>query len=113
MKQKFTILITLLLFMVQGAWAWEGSGTSSDPYLIQDLQDWKALGYDLAHQYTYEGKFFRLTTDLDVEGNSVGDENNPFSGTFDGDGHTLTYNRGTSSSHGVTYVDECMLIIIL
>ena len=106
MKHKVHLVFALLFFAVQGAWAWDGSGTSSDPYLIQDLQDWKALGYDLAHQKTYEGKFFRLTADLDLEGNSIGSENNPFSGTFDGDGHTLTYNRGTSSAQGPTYVDE-------
>ena len=106
MTHRTRLILALLLFTVQGAWAWWGTGTSSDPYLIQDLQDWKALGYDLSHQKTYEGKFFRLTADLDLEGNSIGSENNPFSGTFDGDGHTLTYNRGTSSAQGPTYVDE-------
>ena len=89
--KRFKWLTVFLLLLGQTAWAWEGSGTSTDPYLIQSLDDWKSLSYDLAHQQSHEGEFFRLTADLDLEGYSLGGEMQPFSGTFDGDGHTLTY----------------------
>ena len=92
--KRFKWLTVFLLLIGQTTWAWEGSGTSTDPYLIQSLDDWKSLSYDLAHQQSHEGEFFRLTADLDLEGYSLGGEMQPFSGTFDGDGHTLTYNRG-------------------
>ena len=106
MKQRVRFIVALLLMAVQGVWAWEGSGTSTDPYLIQNLDEWKSLSYDLAHQKSHGGEFFRLTTDLDLEGISVGSETQPFSGTFDGDGHTLTYNRGGNLPGGFVLVDD-------
>ena len=35
-----------------------------------------------------------MSNDIDSKGVQVGSETAPFSGTFDGDGHTLTYNKG-------------------
>ena len=37
----------------------------------------------------------RLTRNIDCGGISVGTDEHPFKGTFDGDGHTLTFNAGT------------------
>ena len=105
MKKNFWAL-AILLAIAQGAWAWEGSGTESDPYLIQNIDDWKSLSYDLAHQKSHEGVFFRLTADLDLEGYSLGGEMQPFSGTFDGDGHTLTYDRGGARDDRFELVDD-------
>ena len=104
--KRFKWLTVFLLLLGQTAWAWEGSGTSTDPYLIQSLDDWKSLSYDLAHQQSHEGEFFRLTADLDLEGYSLGGEMQPFSGTFDGDGHTLTYNRGGARDDRFELVDD-------
>ena len=56
MKQRVRFIVALLLMAVQGVWAWEGSGTSTDPYLIQNLDEWKSLSYDLAHQKSHGGK---------------------------------------------------------
>lgn len=37
------IVSVLLLMAVQGLWAWDGSGTIADPYLIKSSADWKQL----------------------------------------------------------------------
>jgi hypothetical protein len=53
------------------------------------------LSIDVAGGNSYAGKVFRLAQDIDCEGISVGTDEHPFSGTFDGDGHTLTLNVGS------------------
>ena len=40
MKQKTITLLALLLITVQYMWAWDGSGTQTDPYKIQNSADW-------------------------------------------------------------------------
>lgn len=110
------------------AWAWpsdmgpnkfKGSGTASDPYLIQDAFDLVALAYMVTEKDTYyEGKYFRQTTDIvlndDViekqadgtivagkgvskakEWFNIGDYGNfswddRFMGIYDGDGHSIS-----------------------
>lgn len=71
-----------------------GSGTQADPYLIENT--WNLAW--LAHQvndsaYTYNGQYFRLTTDLDMnslEWTPIGNSTtNRFKGNFDGDGHLI------------------------
>ena len=104
--RKTLILMVLLLATMQAAKAWEGEGTSSNPYLIQNSADWKQLCDNVKGGNSYSGKYFRMTTAIDAQGVSVGDESNPFSGTFDGDGNTLTYNRGTATSEGITFEND-------
>ena len=73
-----------------------GEGTEASPYLISSTADWTKLFLDLATgENTYTGKVFRLTQDIDCGGMCVGTDEHPFSGTFDGDGHTLTLNVGS------------------
>ena len=99
-------LTVFLLLIGQTAWAWDGEGTSGNPYLISSTSDWKQLATDVSAGNSYSGKFFRLTADFDADGQSVGTENSPFSGTFDGDGHTLTYDRGGNTDTGFVLVDD-------
>ena len=99
-------LTVFLLLIGQTALAWEGSGTSADPYLINDATDWKQLATNVTGGNSFSGKFFRMTADIDVEEQSVGLENKPFSGTFDGDGHTLTYSRGGSTETDFVLVND-------
>lgn len=87
-------MIALLCSIVQGAWAWDGSGTSTDPYLISNSADWKQLADEVSAGNSYSGKYFEMTADIDAEGISVGSESKPFSGTFSGGMYTLTYDRG-------------------
>lgn len=43
-------MLTLLLLTAQGVWAWDGSGTSTDPYLIKTSADWEQLSTDVGGQ---------------------------------------------------------------
>jgi len=69
-----------------------GTGTEEDPYLISSAAQLDAIRYDL-------GTHYRLKTDIDL-GNydtgygslgwlPIGDADNPFTGTLDGDGHSI------------------------
>ncbi|MGM9733382.1 MAG: leucine-rich repeat protein, partial [Prevotella sp.] len=60
----------------------------SGSYLITSADDWKELSENLSE---YSGGSFKLTNDISVS-TMVGSEEVPFSGTFDGQGHTLNVN---------------------
>ena len=109
MKRKTSFIFALLCAVVQGAWAWEGSGTESDPYLIKRNVDWWDLDANVRKGNNYKDQFFRLANDLDTEGIQVGTEDKPFCGTFDGDGHTLTFDMGVIGNgmeEWINYVDD-------
>jgi hypothetical protein len=78
----------------------KGTGTDDDPFLIETTRDWMKLSVNVAFgSYdNVQGKVFRLTKDIDTEGVMVGSESNAFRATFDGDGHTLTFNVGTKKN---------------
>lgn len=85
--------LTLLAFLAFGQIAWaqglSGTGTSDDPYLINDSIDWNWFAQSVTNDSTYAGKFVQLTDDIIVS-TMAGIENKCFSGTFDGQGHTIT-----------------------
>ncbi len=78
----------------------QGSGTSSDPYLISSVDTWNLLADQVAAGNTYSGKYFQLTADIGTAQtpitrmigvfSSTASDCRPFSGNFDGQGHTLT-----------------------
>ena len=76
MNSKAYIVVLLLLVFGQGARAWDGSGTSADPYLIKTSADWRQLAADVKGGNSFSGKYFRLTADINVstggQGVSVG-----------------------------------------
>ena len=103
------MILALLCAVAQGAKAWEGSGTESDPYLIKKNVDWWDLDANVRKGNNYKGLFFRLANDLDTEGIQVGTEDKPFCGTFDGDGHTLTFDMGVTGNgmeEWINYIDD-------
>lgn len=78
-----------------------GSGTQDDPYLISNSGDIEDLSLAVDIETDYAGKYFKLTNDVDMEavkamkpiGNNFGTEGTAlkaFSGTFDGDNHTIS-----------------------
>lgn len=78
-----------------------GKGTKEEPYLITTATDMVDLSEAVNDKYTYDGKFFKMTTDIDMSeitkilpiGNNFGSDGTAikaFCGTFDGDGHTIT-----------------------
>lgn len=90
------LTVILLLTNVSGGgnqvYAWSGSGTSSDPYLIGSKADWDDFFIqELSNQNQFGGKFLKLTADIDVE-DKITPAGRDFYGTFDGNGHTLNVN---------------------
>lgn len=79
-----------------------GTGTQEDPYLITSAEDWNLFAKSVEGGIDYSKKYVKLTNDITIS-TMVGvcDESGdrPFSGTFDGDNHTLTANI-TSTATG-------------
>lgn len=79
-----------------------GTGTEADPYLINTTDDWNLFAKSVEGGIDYSKKYVKLTNDITIS-TMVGvcDESGdrPFSGTFDGDNHTLTANI-TSTATG-------------
>ena len=81
--------------------AWEtvikyggGNGSPSTPFLISDPSHLTELSLNQG-DWTYN---FKVTQDIDMVGvahNRIGNENSPFYGTFDGDGHVISNLNGT------------------
>ena len=114
MKQKAITLLTLLLITVQYMWAWDGSGTQTDPYKIQNSADWQEFAIKVSMGNSYQGTFFKMTNDIDANGINAGTSTFAFNGTFDGGNHTLTYNRGENNAQGVQAVDDyCAPFVLL
>ena len=75
----------------------EGTGTAEDPYLIASEEDWNTLADKVAGGKNYADTYFRQTDDISVT-NMVGEySSHPFSGIYDGDGHTLTVTYNTTA----------------
>ena len=79
MKRYIYVLALILLGMnlnAQSVWDGKreaikkGSGTEADPYLIENAQNLAWLAYLINYDYGKwtEGKYFLLTTDIDLNG---------------------------------------------
>ncbi|WP_127341337.1 CARDB domain-containing protein [Halorubrum sp. 48-1-W] len=76
----------------------EGDGSESDPYEIENVEDLQQMRYDLDAHYKLVDDVDASETDewFDDGGTAKGfdpigeDSTNSFTGTFDGDGHTIT-----------------------
>ena len=94
----FISLITAV--SAQGVSVWDGSsstiwtngtGTANDPYLIESAANLRYLVDNIA---SYNTKCFKQTVDIDLDYNPwtpLGNNTNPFKGTFDGAGHTIEH----------------------
>ena len=72
---------------------WEGEGTKAKPFLIKSVADLKLLATNVKSKDEkigankgYNGKYFKLTSDLVITGEwePIGNNGYPFRGTFDG-----------------------------
>ena len=88
-KQKFLVVLMAMMIaiaiMPTNVFAWSGSGTSASPYLISTEADMRQVrNYPDAH--------FKLTADiaLTTEWTPIGNEDAPFKGVFNGNGHTIS-----------------------
>ena len=72
-----------------------GSGTEEDPYIIRNTDQMDGLAASVNGGDSKSGQFFRLEADLDYTGKTytrIGTYGGaPFSGTFDGNGHTISH----------------------
>ncbi len=100
-RLKVFLTFALLCVVIQGGWAWTGSGTEAAPYQISSEEDWITLCTNVNNgTSTYSSTFFKLMDDIVVEETFSGpptkmvgiSENVNFRGTFDGNGHTMTVN---------------------
>ena len=68
-----------------------GEGTEASPYLISSDDDWTSFVTSI-DDFNYSGKHVKLTTDINITSFAGMRDDRPFSGIFDGDGHTMTAN---------------------
>ena len=94
--RRLLFLVTTMLLMVQGASAWNGSGSSGDPYLIASPADWETFATSTDE---YSDTFFKLTADITVTTMRT----KTFKGTFDGGGHTLTFNYTATGDNAAPF----------
>ena len=111
-KKLSFVMVMVISFSSYAAWngdatAWtQGDGSEQNPFLIENEAQLSHLQQTVTAGETYQGKYFRMTADLDMGGKqmpSIGHYNdyttqeNPelvreskvFRGTFDGDFHTI------------------------
>ena len=84
-----------------------GSGTQETPYLIDDAADWEKFAANI-NGGTNADKYYKLTADIVGIESMAGTSTNKFSGTFDGNGKTLTLSLTTVGSENTApfrYVD--------
>lgn len=100
--RKFVFASIITLFGVissVNAQGLSGSGTAESPYLITSANDWNNIFANEANATTYwaSGVYVQLDANISVT-NMVGTSGNKYQGTFDGNWHTLTFNKGTEAS---------------
>lgn len=69
-----------------------GNGTQENPYLIRNGAELAYLADRVNNGITYEGTYFQLASDIDLNGNEwdpIGTHQNSFRGIFDGAGHII------------------------
>ena len=84
-------------------WLSAYAGTQSDPYLINSTDEWAAFANYVGQGNDFSGKVVKLGRDVTAtttvglrEQNEYG--RRPFSGTFLGEGHTLTANLSSTAT---------------
>lgn len=119
--------VTLSVSKIEGLSSLPGAGTEDDPYLVGSVEDLRTIKNVVEGGeggLTLENKYFRLESDLTIPADwePIGDcwpgytlgestdelENafngkyvNPFSGNFDGNGHTVTIAPGGKAIFGL------------
>ncbi|MBQ5891896.1 MAG: hypothetical protein IIW76_04915, partial [Bacteroidales bacterium] len=102
-KLWLTFTAMLLCSIASFAQFGGGTGTQNNPYLISEPAHFKAI----ATLQSTSGKYFKLTEDINLGdlGTLTEAVIPTFKGTFDGAGHTITYNASFSGTDDVGYSD--------
>ena len=107
---------TVTLYAQWNVINWTGNGTQGSPYLILYPSQLVKLAED-SQSNNYNNKYFQLHDDLNMSGvtiGRIGNNNNCFKGTFDGDGHAirnLTINKPDNTQVGLfsTIYSSCTI----
>ena len=84
-----------------------GSGTSSDPYVIKNINHWNTFANANNHEAFYRsGTYIKLDADISGVTTTVGTQEHPFKGTFNGNNKTLTVNINETSTQGTALFRE-------
>ena len=87
-----------------------GSGTVSDPYLINSGAELAYLASSVNNGTSYAGQYFQLTRDIDLDNRTwtpIGDATYSFAGIFNGSGRTIK-NASITASGSVTMTSNTM-----
>ena len=79
-----------------------GNGSQSEPYTIQSAAEFAFLAKSVNEGESYAGKYLILATDIDlnnIEWRPIGNGINSFSGSLDGNGHTVFNLKITEGVH--------------
>jgi len=94
---------------IEGQATLSGAGTQADPWRITSTADWNALAQNVINNNSYNGEYVRLEADIIItRGVGVYNDNaenaRPFSGTFLGNGHTITADLTTQNTSVAPFV---------
>ena len=81
---------------VTAGWPTQGLGTEGAPFIVSSTDDWNEFASYVNSGYAFSGNFVKLGDDISVSTMAGTSDANSFQGTFDGDGNTLTFTKGTS-----------------
>lgn len=84
---------------------WDGSGSENDPYIVASAGNFMYMVQLSASGESFKGKYVKQTADLDFKGGEltpVG-ASTPFSGTYIGGGHALSYYSVTGTTNSGTF----------
>ena len=82
---------------VTAGWPTQGLGTEGAPFIISSTDDWNEFADYVNSGYAFSGNYVKLGDDVSVSTMAGTSDANSFQGTFDGDGQTLTFTKGTSA----------------
>ena len=75
----------------------DGTGTDDDPYVIGTTDEWNIFASSVNSGTGFSGKVVKLTASISVSEMAGISYDKAFEGIFDGDGHTLTFTKGTDA----------------
>ena len=78
------------------SWELKGNGTELNPYLIENLNQWKKVSYEsITNTNYFTGVYFKLMSDITIPSGDYAFDH--FDGYFDGNNHTITLNNWSYS----------------
>ena len=92
----------------------ENRGTAEAPYRISTGDELAAFAANVNGGETYDGKFFQLMKDIELEGEwtPVGTDSYAFAGTFDGAGHTVSGLSIDKTGYNSKYTNQGLFGVI-